>query len=596
MLKTIGRKKKTENIEFKPSKYQQAIFDFVDHDVGNLVVEACAGSGKSTTLIQIISRLPRDKSILFCAFNKDIVNELSKKVDKEFTNVNIRTVHSLGLTMLQRNFKDSKLIINDNKYREFVFKHLYDITRIDLSHLKYREKTQYIDNVIKLVNFSRYNLADSQKEILELAERHDIELLGDEINACLDVMEWGKQVLDEIDYTDMVWMPNTLLLKPIGLLFDYILADECQDFSVAQRELILRCMKKGTRMLSFGDKNQCLYTFASASPESFDKLKTMPNTKSLPLSISYRCPKNIVKFAQTLVSEIEHNEENIIEGEVKYNSKLEDINDGDMVLCRNNAPLMKIYSELIRQGKKCKIRGKDIGLNLKRIVKSIKQDKLNVDLSSDGLFVRLYDDLFTSRDNMIAKSGLDVNTIMNDSVIVNKLDIINALEVLSEGLETSEELIKKIDEMFSDRKNVGISLSTIHKAKGLEANNVFIACPSLMPCKSATKDWEMEQEHNLMYVAYTRAKNKLLFLDENEVKGFDNNNELKIIEKKVNDVLGKKSKTIQLDYLQTKDILNRIKKIERPKMGSFKNLSESGFSKTNDLNNLFNNRFKRNKK
>ena len=323
--------------------------------------------------------------------------------------------------------------------------------------------------------------------------------------------------------------------------FDYIIGDECQDFSVAQRELILRCVKKNTRMFYVGDKNQCLYNFASASPESFDKLKSLPNTISLPLSISYRCPKNIVKFAQTLVPNIEHNENNKIDGEVKYNSKIEEINDGDMVLCRNNAPLMKLYTELIRNGKKCKIRGKDIGLNLKRIVKSYKQDKLNADLSKDGLFVRLYENLFSLRDKMIKKSGLDETTIMNDSAIVNKLDVINTLEILSEGINNSDELITKISDMFSDRKNVGISLSTIHKAKGLECNNVFIACPSLMPSKSANQKWEIEQENNLKYVAYTRAKSKLSFLNEEEFKDLTetNNNKLKEIERQVNKILGK---------------------------------------------------------
>jgi superfamily I DNA/RNA helicase len=267
-----------------------------------------------------------------------------------------------------------------------------------------------------------------------------------------------------------------------------------------------------------------------------------------------------------------------------------------MVLCRNNAPLMKLYTELIRNGKKCKIRGKDIGLNLKKIVKSTKKDELNVDLKKDGVFVRLYDDLFSVRNKMMEKSGLSLNLVMNDSYITNKLDIIKALEVLSEGVNKSDELIKKIDEMFSDKKNVGISLSTIHKAKGLEAANVFIVCPSLMPCKSAVKDWEKEQEHNLMYVAYTRAKNKLCFLDESEFKNFTNDNscELKYIEEKVNKILGKETK-IHIDSIKTKDIISKIKKIERPKIGVLKNLSESGFtnnSKTS-LDGLLNNRFKK---
>ena len=66
----MGRKKKCEEIlEFTPSKYQIDIFDFIQHGVGNLVVEACAGSGKTSTLVKGISLIPEDKRILFCAFN-----------------------------------------------------------------------------------------------------------------------------------------------------------------------------------------------------------------------------------------------------------------------------------------------------------------------------------------------------------------------------------------------------------------------------------------------------------------------------------------------------------------------------------------------
>ena len=77
-----------------------------------------------------------------------------------------------------------------------------------------------------------------------------------------------------------------------------------------------------------------------------------------------------------------------------------------------------------------------------------------------------------------------------------------------------EELVEKINSIFSGNKEDAIQLSTVHKAKGLEADNVFILCPSLMPSKIAKKDWEWETEKNLIYVAYTRAKKSLNFLSE----------------------------------------------------------------------------------
>ena len=64
-----------------------------------------------------------------------------------------------------------------------------------------------------------------------------------------------------------------------------------------------------------------------------------------------------------------------------------------------------------------------------------------------------------------------------------------------------------------------IVLSTIHKAKGLEADNIYIYYPSLMPLKLAIKDWEIKTENNLIYVAYTRAKKTLNFMKENKYNG-----------------------------------------------------------------------------
>lgn len=582
----MGRKKKMiEEIKFVPSKYQSAIYDFVEHGVGNLVVEAAAGAGKTTTLLEILKLLPSDKKILFCAFNKDIVKEIQKRVNKEQTNVDVRTVHSLGLKMLQRNFCDKKIEINEDKYKQFIVNNIDEISNIDVKSLKYRDKQRYVDNLCKLSDFSRYNLCETYNDILKIVDRYGIDIIADEIEATVDILDWGKTFIDEVDYTDMIWLPNVLFLKPLGLQYDYILGDEVQDFSICQRELLLKCRKINTRMFMLGDKNQCLYSFASADPESFDVLKSLPNTISLPLSISYRCPKNIVKFAQNIVPSIEHNENNLNCGEIKYNVDLSEVEDGDMVLCRNNAPLMKIYNDFIRMGKKCQIKGKDIGLNLRRLVKSIKQDDLNVDLEKDGLFVRLYNSLFETRDKMIKQTGLDSKTIMENSKIIAKLDMIKALEVLSEGLKTSEELIEKINQMFSDKKINGISLSTIHKAKGLEANNVFIACPSLMPCKSATQDWEILQEKNLMYVAYTRAKNKLCFIDEKDFKNFtDTTTEsLKYIEQQVNFILGKESKINKIDSTYGKYILSRNTGITRPTIGTSKVLGEKTNKPTNGL-------------
>jgi ATP-dependent exoDNAse (exonuclease V) beta subunit len=336
----------------------------------------------------------------------------------------------------------------------------------------------------------------------------------------------------------------------------------------------------GTRMMSVGDENQCIYSFSGADPQSFNELKSLPNTTCLPLSISYRCGKKIVDFAKRFSSSIEA-QNNAIEGEIINDVPLDVINDGDMILCRNNAPLIKIYNEFLKMGKKCHIRGKEIGNNLKSLVKSTRQEKLNVDCTKDGVFVRLYDDVFTTRNKLMEKYSIDADSAMNSQQIQSKLDMINALEVLSEGITTTEEIIDKIDEIFPKKdKKSGISLSTIHKAKGLEAENVFIACNSLMPSKSAKQNWEIKQEHNLMYVAYTRAKKTLGFIDEKDFKKFDTSNlntvsTLKRIERLVNYVLNKPTK-ISVNENNAKDIVKKAQIID---INTFKNNNKINLNK-----------------
>ena len=561
----MARNKKAQIKEYSPSKYQVAIFDYIANGKGNLVVEAAAGSGKSYTLVKSLELIPQDKSVLMVAFNRDIVKELQKKV-KGFDNVSVKTIHSLGLHMMKNNFGFDCGIPEMFKYDSFIKDNISELSSLNVRRLGRNTFVKYIGNIKRYVDFGRYYLCENVDDLSFIEERYNIETLFDEKEIALKVMDWGKDIHDVVDYTDMIWIPNKLNLSSDGLSFDYIMADECQDINKAERMLILKCLKDDSRLICVGDTNQCIYTFAGSDPDSFKELKNLPNTISMPLSISYRCADNIVKFAQKFVPSIEKNNDGRL-GEVKSGVQLEDVNDGDMVICRNNAPLLYAYTRFLGMGKKCYIRGKDIGSNLKMIVKSYGKDELNVDCKKDGLFARLFEDLFNTRNKIMTKFGVDGKTALTSPIIESKMDTIFALEILSEGINTSDELIAKIDDIFPKKdEKEGIALSTIHKAKGLEAGNVFVICNSLMPSKNAKKEWEVLQEKNLMYVAYTRAKNKLFFVSEDEFDKFNTNSQsyidgLERIEKVVNMTIGRW--TIEdLDEEKASSIIKRATKIE----------------------------------
>lgn len=516
--KKRGRKKKIVEPaqimpEFVPSKYQQGIFDFIQHGNGNAVINALAGSGKTSTIVNAVKLIPSTCNALFIAFNKEIVKELEKKL-AGVKNVQVKTLHSLGLLMIRRNL-GTNIEIDEYKYRTFIKKNIKQLSSADFDKMTTKLMQQYTDNVIQLCDLGRYNLAQCEKDLLQVLARHDIPIIDDECNAVLNVMKWGRENTTSIDFTDMVWLPYELTLNPIGLQYDYIFIDECQDLNAAQRELFLRCFRRGTRFIAVGDKKQAIYSFAGADAESFAKLQNLPNTTTLPLPISYRCPKKVVNLANQFVDTMECRE-GAPDGEIVHNVSIKDIHDGDMVLCRTKMPLIKLYMRYLRMGVKSYVRGQDIGLNLLRMVDKTEQIVLNVSLQKDGVFARLYDDLFEERNRLMIKRGMDLEDATLSNQIMNKYDSIKALEILAEGLTSARDLHDRIENVFAESAD-GVCLSTIHKAKGLEANNVYILCKTLMPSRLATQDWEKEQEQNLMYVAYTRAKYKLGFVSETEI-------------------------------------------------------------------------------
>ena len=513
-------KKKTA-IEYEPSQYQKAIFDYIQHEKGNLVVEAAAGSGKTYTLVKALSLIPQDKRVLMTAFNKDIVKELTKKV-KEFPNVEVRTLHGLGMILTTRGLRIGGMKPEGYKYTQLIYNHWQDLTKTNINKLSRNARKSFVENTKKLVDFGRFYLANTRSEMIELMVKYDIPCVADEVDVALKVMAIGGKNLDSIDYTDMIWMPHIYDLHLQECEYDFIMVDECQDLNVAERNLVLRCLKEGGRLIAVGDSNQCIYGFSGSDPDSFRAIQSIPNTVSMPLSISYRCPESVVKFAQNLVPSIEA-KQGAEEGVILDCVSLDDVHDGDMVLCRNNAPLLQVYCKLLEQGKRAYIRGSDVGKNLQNIVIGTHKDYLYTNLKRDGVFIRLYEDLFNSRKAIMERYGISQEDAMKHETIQAKLDMIRALEVLGADLTTTEQLTKKIGDIFpKNDKGEGIMLSTVHKAKGLEADNVFIACASLMPSKSALDEWQVQQERNLMYVAYTRAKKVLGFLNEEETPDFDN--------------------------------------------------------------------------
>lgn len=551
---------------FEASEYQNEIFNAIEHGVSNIVINAVAGAGKTTTIVSALSLL-KDKQVLFIAFNKDIVKALKEKIG-DVKNVKICTYHSLGYMLLKKTIKDdnNKLDIDEYKYRVYLKKNIKDLTINNPYSLGKVKFNTYLNNITTLVDYARYNLCQSTKEITGIAQKYGLTLIMDEAEITSKLLKWGKENRNTIDYTDMVWLPYELNLEHPSLKFDWIMIDEAQDSSLMQQELYKKCIGRGGKFCAIGDNKQCINSWCGADPEAFDKFSQERNTISLSLPISYRCPKKVIERAKVFVPQIEA-KPGAIDGEVTENENIYNPLPGDMVLCRNTAPLVELYMSYLRANKKSYIVGKDIGVNFIEMIESTKQEHLSKSLLSDGVFVRLYEKLFEERGLMMTKNGLDEKDATFSEPIMRLYDSIHSLEVLAEGLDRSDELIEKIKAIFVDNeKRDGIRLSTIHKAKGLEADNVYILCPSLMPSRLAKEKWEVEAEFNLMYVAYTRAKKKLAFMDETQFLSVNRFNNPDTIINELSLKMGKVSSVLDKSFLTDGGVVIKQKAVElKPK-------------------------------
>jgi superfamily I DNA/RNA helicase len=183
----------------------------------------------------------------------------------------------------------------------------------------------------------------------------------------------------------------------------------------------------------------------------------------------------------------------------------------DFVLCRTNAPLVAVAFAMLREGRRCNIKGRDLGKGLKALIKKSKAKNVTEFLDWLDKFQQ------TEAERINKRRG------NKDEAMVTLQDKCECLRMFAEGCIELKDMYASIDKVFAMRKPSqkggpepkpeGTLLSSIHRAKGLEAKRVFILRPDLLPHPMAKSEWARGQEKNLSYVAKTRAIETLVYVD-----------------------------------------------------------------------------------
>jgi len=549
-----------------PSNYQLAIRDAYLNTKSHIIVDAKAGSGKTTTIEWLLSTTydPSIK-IMVLAFNTSIKRELTERVNRiGMRRVFVKSINGLGHGVLCRSYPKvgpagmpkkagakTRLLATrpdcgigpDGLGFPYT---IADQTAAGLSLSKGQKARNklMVKLLAEIIGKIKLTLTPPDRYD-ELISTYDIKVeelsSADQIilmETIPQLLTKGIEVVEEeglIDFNDQVFMPivgpyqqktgEQIIpeealdqLKRMSVPTAAVtLVDETQDLDRASQELALATQ---ARMICVGDPFQSIYHFKGADFRSMDRLfdlldGTEERCVVMPLSISWRCPTSVIVEAQGTLKQVINQETPTIEAEAhapigvletqKYPVAMAALSPDDagnigdtpktMILCGRNAPLFNTALRLIARGIPAAIKGREIANKILSYIDDVSP-KFN---NSVPVLSRSLAQRFKKLEALEKKSGQSYDT---------ERDTIAVIQILAKAPDVSDVdgIEKKLKRLFSD-KEIAVILSTIHKAKGLEALHVMILEPDrLGRARIDSTEEEVRQAIHMHYVAVTRTK------------------------------------------------------------------------------------------
>jgi len=486
-------------VSIEPTPQQEAIITEMAVGSENTAGIARAGTGKTQTFVFGSEQVPKDQLVVACCFNKTIQLVMEKKFPDDWW---CKTQHALGRAAWAKRSHGNPQVEK---------KKMFDIIR----HLPGADNFNDLAKAVGICKAwgvaprgalaePRTLLPDEPETYFDLFDKYSIDTgrhedpVGAVRGALLRSIEvaWKDEI---IDFDDMLYM--SVIYDGPYIKADTVLVDEAQDLSPINREQLRMMMRPDSRLIAIGDDRQAIYGFRGADRQSLPKIIEEFGCKILPLTVSFRCPQEVVKHAQEIVPDIEPWDK-APEGEVCTEDRihLRQFPSGSAILCRNNAPIIAACLKFIKNGIGAVCLGRDIASGLITLINKQKATDL------PELHHKLWADVDHRADLLEQRDKMQQANTLRD-----KAECITHLIHFMGKTATVWQLKERINKMFSEEKGL-ITLSTIHKAKGMEWPTVYILDSDLMPSKYARGEEELEQEHNLMYVARTRAQKRLVYI------------------------------------------------------------------------------------
>ncbi|SFA41189.1 UvrD/REP helicase N-terminal domain-containing protein [Pedobacter suwonensis] len=472
---------------------------------GNIKINAVAGSGKTTTIIEYAATRPPGSRILYLAFNKAVKNEAAGKFrNKGLQNVTVETAHSLAFRHV---VMGSKYRVKNKDYTTDEILRILELQSTGEQH----SQLLIANHILKL---SAYFCNSDQTKIQQLKY---VDLLEDDeaktfVGKTYDYIVkqtrifLGKMDKAEIEITHDFYLKKFQLQQP-QLGFDYILFDEAQDASPAMLDIFLK--QKATKVM-VGDTHQQIYGWRYAV-NSLQKA----NFKTYHLSMSFRFGQDIANLAMEtlrLKNLLEpHRPMTILgkgrETKIKTNAVIARTNLGLLVKAIEYVTERKNIRHIYFEGNINSYTYADEGASLYDIL---------------SLYNANHDQI---RDPIIRSMGNleDLETYVEQTADTGLSMMIELVRLYGNSIPGMIKAIKEKHVPQNEKAKAEIIFSTVHRCKGMEYDAVLLAddfvtedkIRRLRDDKNAQPGQfsRMNEEINLLYVAITRAKNGLYIPD-----------------------------------------------------------------------------------
>ncbi len=468
---------------------------------GNIKINAVAGSGKTTTIIEYAKQLPKDAKVIYIAFNKTVKDEAAIKfASLGLQNIRVETAHSLaykhivvrsGFTLKANGYKTQELpnILemqsNAEKHYEFIIaNHVLKLVSLFCNSSK--QKVEEVDYLATIDNEKTLQFVKSCLPFIVLQTRRFL----------------AKMNNKEIEITHDFYLKKFQLAQPI-LPYQYILFDEAQDASAAMLDVVLK--QQATKII-VGDTHQQIYSWRYA----INSLEQVAFA-TLHLTNSFRFNDNIASLANEVLQYKKTFFENQVVENVIGVGKSESMQSKATIARTNIGLLVEAISYVT---------------NNKKVATIYFEGNINsYTYADDG--TSLYDVLFlynnqhSKINDPLIKSMKQFKDLEEFIDKTSDMQLGMLVEIVKEYENEIFDILKLLKEKhvsFEQKNTAKMIFTTVHRCKGLEYDEVYLAEDFITKDKlekqvengiEPLKLIKLNEEVNLLYVAITRAKTKL---------------------------------------------------------------------------------------